>query len=224
MTFSIVARCAASGQFGVGAATAMPAVGKLLSYAFPRKGAVATQATLNPYLGIDGIALLRRDLPAEEVLGVLRRGDPKAELRQFAVVDGAGRTAAWTGQECLGWAGSLSGAGYSLQGNRLVGAHVLEAAARAFETASRSPLADRLLAALEAGASAGGDAKGERSGNILIVGTEEYPLWDIRVDDHDDPIAELHRLHALFKRQLLPEIEKMPTRANPAGEAGESAA
>src|SRR5690606_20822301 len=93
MTMSIVARCVETGQFGVAAATAVPAVGKLLTHALPGVGAVATQARLNPYLGIDGLALLREGLEAAEVRERLAAMDPRSDLRQFAVIDAAGRTA-----------------------------------------------------------------------------------------------------------------------------------
>lgn len=121
MTFSIVARCPRTGQIGVAAATAMPAVGKLLTHAAARVGAVATQAQINPYLGIDGLRFLREFSPAGEVLERLRRTDPCMELRQCAVIDSSGRTACWTGEHCLPWAGSIAGEQFCVQGNRLKG-------------------------------------------------------------------------------------------------------
>lgn len=203
---------------GVAAVTALPGVGKLVTHAFPGTGAVATQARVNPYLGIDGIAHLRAGLEARDVLDRLRAQDPRDALRQFAVVDAAGNAVAWTGSECLDWAGSKTASGYAIQGNRLVGPEVLAAASEAFEKAHDEPLEVRFLAALEAGVAVGGDAKGERSATVYIVDTEEYPLWDIRVDEHANPIEELKRLHLLFAAQLVPHIRRMPTRANPAGE------
>jgi uncharacterized Ntn-hydrolase superfamily protein len=217
MTFSLIARCSSTGMYGVAAATAMPAVGKLLTHAHPRTGAIATQARLNPYLGIDGIRLLKQGRTAEEVLQILSANDPRAEARQFAVIDREGRTAAWTGKECIDWAGHLSGDGFSTKGNRLAGREVLEAAAQAFRDSAGKPLDERFMEALEAGDRAGGDTEGEKSATIYIVDREEYPLWDIRVDAHPDPFAELRRLHDIFDRELLPEIRRMPTRRNPAG-------
>lgn len=221
MTFSIVARCQRSGCFGVAAVTALPAVGKLVSYAFPRAGAAATQARVNPYLGIDGIQLLRDGLSARDALARLVKADPNAKARQVALVDDSGAAAAWTGRDCLDWAGHEEWAGFSVQGNRLVGPQVLRNAAQAFEKHSGESLADRLLAALEACVAAGGDSEGEHSGAVLVVDTEEYPIWDIRVDHHQEPVAELRRLHGIFAEQLVPEIRSMPSRANPAGEPGE---
>ena len=221
MTFSIVARCPRSGQFGVAAATAMPAVGKLLSHAAAGAGAVATQAQVNPYLGLDGLQLLRQGLSAEQALERLKGTDPCMELRQCALIDAQGDSLCWTGDKCLPWAGSLSGEQFSVQGNRLVGPQVLDAVAEAFRHAETRPLIERLIEALDAGDRCGGDRHGESSAVIYVVDQEEYPLWDIRVDHHLDPVAELRRLHKVFAREVLPEILAMPTRDNPAGLAAE---
>ena len=221
MTFSIVARCPRSGQFGVAAATAMPAVGKLLSHAAAGAGAVATQALVNPYLGLDGLALLRQGLSAKEVLERLKATDPCMELRQCALIDAQGDSLCWTGDKCLPWAGSLSGEQFSVQGNRLVGPQVLDAVAEAFRHADKRPLIERLNEALAAGDRCGGDRHGESYAVIYVVDQEAYPLWDIRVDHHLDPVAELRRLHDVFAREVLPEILAMPTRDNPAGKAAE---
>lgn len=221
MTFSIVATCSRTGQFGIAAATAMPAVGKLLTHAAAGVGAIATQARINPYLGIDGLDLLRQGLAAGEVLERLKAEDPRHDLRQFAIIDRAGRTACWTGPNCLEWAGHHQGRGFTVQGNRIAGPDVLSAAAETFKSLADHSLSRRLLEALAAGDAEGGDTKGEQSATIYIVDTEEYPLWDIRVDEHERPVEELRRLYGVFERDLLPQIGKMPTRANPAGEPGE---
>jgi uncharacterized Ntn-hydrolase superfamily protein len=224
MTFSITARCPRSGQFGVAAATAMPAVGKLVTHASPRIGAVATQARLNPYLGIDGLALLGEGLSAAAVVQALRRRDPRIAARQFAVVDASGVTASYTGRECLDWAGAEEHEDFVVSGNRLAGGGVLRDAAAVMRASAQAALADRFIEALAAGSAAGGDRLGERSATIYIVDSEEYPLWDIRVDEHAAPLDELRRLHGVFKEKLLPQIRKMPTRDNPGGSAGEETA
>ena len=221
MTFSLVARCARTGQFGIAAVTAVPAVGKLLTHAAAGVGAVATQARVNPYLGIDGLNLLRQGLSAEAVHDALLTTDPAIRFRQFAVIDRQGRTAAFTGDACLDWCGSLQRDGFSVQGNRLAGPQVLSRAADRFEALAHEALADRLLEALAEGVAAGGDAKGEVSATIYVMDTEDYPLWDIRVDHHPEPIAELRRLHEVFREKVVPEIRDMPTRENPAGTEGE---
>lgn len=221
MTFSIVARCPQSGHFGIAAVTALPAVGKLVTHAHPGAGAVATQARLNPYLGIDGVRLLREGHDAQSVRARLREADPRIESRQFGIVDRDGNAVTHTGEENLPWAGAVTGEGYAVQGNRLAGAHVVRAIADAFTRERGASLPQRLIEALEAGAAAGGDLEGERSATIYIVAQEEYPLWDIRVDEHASPIAELRRLHDIFSRELLPEIRRMPSRADPAGSSEE---
>lgn len=221
MTFSIVARCPRTGQFGVAAATAMPAVGKLLSHAAAGAGAVATQAQVNPYLGLDGLALLRQGHSAPAALKRLMDTDPCMELRQLALIDREGDSVCWTGDQCIPWAGSLSGDQFSVQGNRLAGPQVLDAVADALRLGEDRPLVERLIDALAAGDDRGGDRHGESSAVIYIVDREEYPLWDIRVDHHLDPVKELWRLHGVFAREVLPEILAMPTRENPAGKAAE---
>ncbi|MCW3149372.1 DUF1028 domain-containing protein [Stutzerimonas stutzeri] len=221
MTFSIIARCPRTGQFGVAAATAMPAVGKLLTHAAARVGALATQAQINPYLGIDGLRFLREGCGATEVIERLKETDPCMELRQCAVVDGRGNVACWTGSKCPPWAGSIAGEQFCVQGNRLAGAAVLEAVAQAYRHACARPLVERLIEALAAGDVSGGDRCGESSATVYVVDQEEYPLWDIRVDHHRAPLAELRRLHHVFARDVVPEILAMPTRANPAGKAAE---
>lgn len=219
MTFSLIALCPESGQFGVAATTAVPAVGKLVTHAWPGVGAVATQARVNPYLGIDGIEFLREGMEAREVMRVLLDADPHPGRRQFAIIDKFGRPEAWTGSECLGWAGHRIRKGLSVQGNRLTGPHVLAAMETAFLERSGEPLAQRLIEALEAGNGAGGDHGGAVSATIYIVESEAYPLWDIRVDDHPEPIRELHRLHDVFAAHVVPHLRKMPTRAEPGGES-----
>ncbi|MDF2095269.1 DUF1028 domain-containing protein [Aquibaculum arenosum] len=224
MTFSIVARCPRSGQFGIAAATAMPAVGKLLTHAQSGVGAVATQARINPYLGIDGLALLAQGVPAPDVIEALKPRDPRMDLRQVAVIDAAGRAAAFTGEGCPAWSGHITGEGYSFQGNRLAGANVLERARERFLALESEALPERLVEALASADAGGGDLKGERSATLYVVDSEDYPLWDIRVDEHPRPIEELRRLLQVFARDVVPHIKRMPTRENPAGEAGEEVA
>ena len=221
MTFSVVARCPRTGQFGIGAATAVPAVGKLLTHAAAGVGAVATQARINPYLGIDGIEFLRQGLSAAEVIERLKHTDPCMSQRQVAVIDAQSRVASWTGDQCLPWSGAISGDGFSVQGNRLAGRQVLEAAVDALNCTGFLPLIERLLEAVAAADSLGGDRHGESSATLYVVDREAYPLWDIRVDHHRDPVSELRRLHGVFERQVLPEIRRMSTRDNPAGAADE---
>lgn len=222
MTLSIVARCARTGQLGVAATTAVPAVGKFLTHVAAHCGAIATQARVNPYLGIDGLDLLRQRLCAEDVLAILKRSDPRIESRQLGIVDAAGRACAFTGSECLAWAGSRQGDGYTVQGNRLAGPHVIDTAVKRMERFVDLTLAERLLRSLSAAEDAGGDREGEESAVLYVFDSEQYPLWDIRVDQARDPLAELERLYPIFLERLIPEIHRMPTRAHPGGKRDET--
>lgn len=222
MTFSLIAHCKESGQFGVVATTAVPAVGKLLTHARAKVGAVATQARLNPYVGIDGLKLLGSGHAAEAVLEKLKVADPCFQQRQFAVIDRNGDTAAWTGNECLDWAGHKTFSGFSVQGNRLEGPEVLAAIEEAFRGSEGDVLSRRLIRAIAAGGKAGGDREGARSATLYLVDSEDYPLWDIRVDDYAAPIEELKRLYDVFEEKVIPHIREMPTRENPGGSHGKA--
>lgn len=212
MTFSVVCRCARSGQLGVGAVTGTPGVGKLLTWAMRGVGAVATQSWVNPYLGVDGLDLLDNGHPAQKALDAVITMDDGRDQRQLGMVDAHGRTAVWTGQECEDWSGHLTGAGWTVQGNMLVGGGTVEACAEVVRTRADLDLVERLLQALEAGEAAGGDKRGSRSATVYIVHTEQFPLWDMRIDDDPQPLAALRRLHRSFAEELLPQIRKLPTR------------
>lgn len=206
MTFSITARCPRTGQLGVGALTAMMGVGKLCTYARAGVGAVASQATMNPYLGIDGLRLMAEGTtPAPDVLKSLIDQDPGRDVRQAGMVDAHGRVGAWTGRHTIRWSGHREGDQVTAQGNRLVGPETLDAALEAFAEHADRDLAERLLLALEAGESTGADTKGTLSGTIYVVDTEEYPLWDLRVDHADDPAAALRKLFQESSEKLVPQ-------------------
>jgi uncharacterized Ntn-hydrolase superfamily protein len=203
----------------VGAVTAMMGIGKLATYAEPGTGAVASQATMNPYLGIDGLRLMADGLAADEVMRLLIREDPGRDVRQAGFVDRHGQSAAWTGDKTEQWSGHICEANVATQGNRLVGRETLEDTLAAFHEHEESELAERLLLALEAGEATGADTKGAVSGTVYVVDTEEYPLWDLRVDHADDPAAELRRLYTESLEQLIPQVKALPTRADPLGDA-----
>lgn len=212
MTFSIAARCQRTGQVGVAATTALQSVGKLACHAMPEVGAFASQAKLNPYLAYDGLRLLQRGVSAEQVLERVLETDPQRQQRQAGVVDRFGNTAAWTGSENIPWAGHVAGRSFTTQGNRLAGPQVLDRVVESMHQTEHLDLAQRLVLALKAGAQAGGDIKGERSINVMVFAREEYPLCDIRIDDHDDPITELERLYRLFETDILPVVLELPKR------------
>lgn len=212
MTFSIAARCPRTGNLGVATASKALAAGAMVPYLAAGVGAIASQSFVNPYLGIDGIELLGQGLPAVRALEKVIEDDRGRDLRQLGIVDKEGRTAAYTGERCIPWAGSVDGAGYVCLGNILEGEGVVKAMATAFETSTQEELPERLLRALEAAQEAGGDRRGRQSAGIMIVAQEEYPLVDLRVDDHEDPIPELRRVFGVHTKDEAPYIELMPTR------------
>jgi uncharacterized Ntn-hydrolase superfamily protein len=217
VTYSVVARCADTGMFGIAIATAVPAVGSMCPHVASGVGAVVTQAWTNPFLGLDGLELLANGYSAEQALVKLVEGDPGRSLRQLAVVDHHGTVAAHSGSECSPYFGHLLGDGYSVQGNLLTGEETLTAMAEQMDRPHGSDLPQRLLDALHAGQLAGGDRRGRRSAAIKVYGAEDYPYMDLRVDDHAQPVEELLRLGGIWRRQILPLLEAMPTRANPLG-------
>jgi uncharacterized Ntn-hydrolase superfamily protein len=174
---------------------------------------------MNPYLAIDGLRRLADGGNTPDVLSDLIEADPGRELRQLGMIDTAGRVDAWTGSLTPQWSGHRSGDNVMTQGNRLVGPETLDATLNAFADNADKPLAERILCALEAGEHTGADTLGALSGTITVVDTEEYPLWDLRVDHADDPAAALRRLFQLTSEQLIPQVEQLPTRADPMGAA-----
>jgi len=199
-------------MLGVATSSKALAAGGLVPYCRAGVGAIASQAFVNPYLGIDGLTLLEQGLPAERVLDRLVEDDAGRDLRQFAIVDADARVAAYTGERCIPWAGHVVGAGYVCLGNILVAEGVVQAMARAFETSAHEELPERLIRALEAGQMAGGDRRGTQSAGVRVVHEQEYPLCDLRVDDHPDPVPELRRVIEVYKREELPFLAMMPRR------------
>lgn len=215
MTFSIVARCARTGELGVAVSTAVPAVGSMCPYLRAGVGAVSTQSWVNPYLAMHALDCLAEGDSAEAALERVLRTDAAASLRQIGLVDRDGRSAAWTGSGCTGWAGHRLGADYTVQGNMLTGGETVDAMAEAFEAGAGASLDERLMAALEAGQAAGGDRRGRQSAALHIVRKEAYAALDLRVDEHAEPVAELRRVLEVARRQLVPFVDAMPTRDDP---------
>ena len=204
-TYSICACDLEAGQWGVATQSKFLAVGSIVPWAEAEAGAVATQAYANPRYGPDGLALLREGLSADEVVERLTSADEGREHRQLGVVDARGDAATFTGSECHEWAGGRAGAGYAAQGNILVSEATVDALAAAFESGAGRTLAERLLECLAAAQAAGGDRRGQQSAALLVVergggyaGLSDV-LVDLRVDDHADPIVELHRLYGLHQ-------------------------
>src|SRR5512138_986756 len=223
MTYSIVAREAATGHFGVAVASRFFAVGALVPHLRAGVGAIATQALCSPLYGTDGIARLAEGASAEEALAALTARDEGRASRQVHMIDAAGRGAAFTGEKCIDWAGHLVGDGVSVAGNMLAGPRVVADTLAAYQDNAGLPLVERLLAAMEAGERAGGDKRGRQSAAIKIVRGEAYPWLDIRTDDHADPQAELRRLYAVAQERFLLFAQVMPTAANVSGVLDRSA-
>lgn len=216
MTWSVLACDAATGAVGVAVASRAFAIGARSPHLRAGVGAVASQSITNPYLGpriLDGLAAGLE--PAAAIAAALAR-DPGRELRQVHAVDIRGRSAAWTGRHCVEWAGHRTGPGVSAAGNMLVGEAVLDATFVA-GSAGGLPLAERLVAALDAGEAAGGDRRGRQAAALRVATTEDFPDIDLRVDDHAAPLPELRRLLDLYRRQLEPQRALYPSKANPAG-------
>lgn len=199
-------------------ATRFFAVGALCPHAESGAGALSTQALVNPHYGKRGLALLREGLPAAEVVRRLTDPDEGREQRQLHVIDAEGRVAQHTGAACIEWCGALAGEGYSVAGNMLAGARVIENTAAAYEASRALPFAERLIAALVAGEAAGGDKRGKQSAALIIHSTEDYPELSLRVDDSADPLAELRRLYAKAHERFIPFIRCGPSRLRPWGE------
>src|SRR5579871_1273309 len=183
MTWSIIAHDRETGQFGIAVATKFFAVGARVPHVVAGVGALATQAMLNPYYGIDGVKLLQIGLATQSIIDALTERDPGLEHRQLHVMDADGRIAQHTGRDCIDWCGSVRGDNFSIAGNMLAGAQVLNETAAAFRANASLSLPRRLIAALMAGEAAGGDKRGKQSAALVISGKDEWSELDLRVDD-----------------------------------------
>ena len=198
-TFSIVARDPETGQLGVAVQSHWFSVGPIVPWAEPGVGAVATQSLVKVSYGPEGLRLMRQGVSPSQALSELLAEDEGREVRQVAMIDARGRLAAHTGTKCIEAAGHQTGENFSVQANLMLNDHVVPAMRKAFESAP-GDLADRMVAALEAAQAAGGDIRGRQSAAILIVSGERQKepwqgrLFDLRVEDHPEPIKELKRL------------------------------
>ena len=217
MTWSIIARDEHAGRIGIAVATRFFAVGALVPHIETGAGAIATQAFINPHYGSQGLALLGAGASAEETVDALTQGDEGRHNRQLHVMDRTGRFAAYTGDACIDWCGHQTRATFSVAGNMLAGPAVLAETIRAYEAQAALPFARRLIAAMRAGEAAGGDKRGKQSAALLIHDGENYPLYDLRVDDHADPLGELARLEDVARQRWVHFRRQMPSRASAFG-------
>ena len=181
------------------------------------KGAVATQAFVSPLWGIEAADRIAGDEAAAGIVADLVARDAGQAQRQIHMIDAAGRSAAYTGAECIDWAGHLVGDDVSVAGNMLAGPEVVAETLASYQANAALPFAERLMTAMQAGEDAGGDKRGRQSAALRIYRDQDYPWLDIRADDHADPLAELRRLYAVARERFLFVAETLPTRQNFSG-------
>jgi uncharacterized Ntn-hydrolase superfamily protein len=212
-TFSIVAYDPAESAWGVAVASKFLAAAAVVSWARAGAGAVATQAFAKVGFGPDGLAMMAEGRSAQNTLDTLLANDTNRAHRQVGIVDSRGGAAAFTGEDCFDWAGHKIGEGFTCQGNILTGPETLEAMAETFTTTG-GELADRLVAALLAGDTIGGDSRGKQAAGVLVVkpaggyGGDNDRYLDLRVDDHPEPVQQLQKLvamHHVFFGESKPE-------------------
>lgn len=207
-TFAISARCAETGKFGVAISTRPMAVGTRCPFVKPGLGVVVTMAVTDPRLGPLGLRLLGLGYSAAKTLEEIAVSDPHIEHRQISVIDRDGNAVARTGAANHDWSGHFCEPGMVAMGNGLISERTASAMADTFKAMKGDDLEARLMAALEAGRDAGGQHGGQHSAALIVYRAQEYPLVDLRVDEHAEPIGELRRLFDLYR----PQIEYYETR------------
>ena len=210
MTYSIVARDKKTGEFGVAVQSHYFQVSPAVPWALAGVGAVATQSMVNISYGPLGLELMQAGYSAELALRALTSGDPHADVRQCAIVDAAGTVAAHTGAKCIPAAGHTLGDGFSCQANLMEKDTVWDAMATAYQS-TEAPLAERMMAALDAAEAEGGDIRGKQSAAMLVVAGKntgrpwEDRVIDLRVEDAAEPLVELRRLLRIKRAYMIGE-------------------
>jgi len=203
-TYSIVAYDELTGEMGVAVQSHWFSVGTIVTWGEAGVGVIATQSFANPAFGPDGLALLKKGLTAQETVDELIKNDEGRDVRQLAIVDAKGNTAAYTGKNCLADAGQIVGEHHSVQANMMANDKIWAAMDKSYKN-SDGELVDRLMIALEAAENAGGDVRGKQSAAILVVNAKPTgKLWidrkvDLRIEDHPTPIKEMKRLIQVHK-------------------------
>src|SRR6202161_1997890 len=217
MTWSITAYDPKTNAFAVAVATKAFAGAPPCPFVGAGVRAVSTQSMTNRYLApaiLDGLA--RGLAPAAAIEGALA-GDAGSGIRQVHAVDRFGRTAAWTGQNCVEWCGAVAAEGISVAGNMLAGEPTIQQTLRTWNTSDDLPMPERLMAAMLAGEAAGGDRRGKQSAAMVMVTTEDFPDLNLRVDDHPEPLVELRRLLGIWRVEGVARLGGAPSKANPSG-------
>ncbi|GGX42976.1 pilus assembly protein [Tateyamaria omphalii] len=209
MTFSLIAKDT-DGSIGLIVASKFFACGAVVPFVSD-KVAVASQAFCNPVWGTEGRARMIAGEAAEAVLNDLVKRDEGRAIRQAHMMDVGGNFAAHTGSECVNWAGHLIQSDHSVAGNMLVGPDVLAATSEAYSNGSDLPFAERLIAAMRAGETAGGDKRGRQSAGLMIHRGQAHPWLDLRADDHADPLGELARLWDVAQERYVHFAKGMPS-------------
>ena len=217
MTWSIIAHDTESGALGIAVASRFFAVGAIVPWIRSGVGAVASQAMANPRLGPAILDRLATGDAVDAALDAAWGDDDGSAVRQVHVLDKDGRRAAHTGNNCIDWCGDMGGQDISVAGNMLVGKGVLQACLDEYNNQATIPFAERLLASLLASDAAGNDKRSRQAAALKIYTTEDYPDWDIRVDDHPDALNELARIFAVGQIAFAAYKTLIPTNANPAG-------
>jgi uncharacterized Ntn-hydrolase superfamily protein len=224
MTFSLVGRDAATGMFGTVVASSSPCVAARCAHARAGVGAVASQNVTDPSLGSRLLALLADGASAESAIETVRADAPFIEFRQLTAVDRTGGTAIWSGARTLGTNAEARGVDCVAAGNLLADTDVPAAMVRSFESSEGEQLVERLVRALEAGLAAGGEAGPVRSCGLVAVDRVSWPIADLRVDWHDEPIAELRALWGVWEPQMQDYVTRAldPTTAPSYGVPGDA--
>jgi uncharacterized Ntn-hydrolase superfamily protein len=217
MTFSLIARCAESGMFGMVISSSSPAVAARCAHLRAKAGVVASQNITDPVLGQIGLDLLARGMSAQDVCDALVASTPFIAYRQLALVDASGRVASYSGGNTLGIHAVHSGEGVIAAGNLLSHDQVPAAMVRNYQDNTGKPFAARLIAALRAGLDEGGEAGPVHSAGLCVVRDVSWPIVDLRVDWSDRPIAALEEAWAVYE----PQVDDYVGRAkNPAAARG----
>ena len=217
MTWSIIAREQTTGRIGIIVASKFFAVGSMVPEIKSSVGAIASQAFLNPYYGPRGLMLMSAGANAREAINLMTISDEGRDHRQVHATDKTGGFHAYTGAACVPWCGHQVAETFSVAGNMLAGPAVVADTAAEYAARTDLPLSRRLIAAMQAGERAGGDKRGRQSAALLIHDAEDYPLYDLRADDHTDPLVEIARLETVARERWVHFRRIMPRADAPDG-------